>query len=216
MLHTNPQDNALVPNARRILEAARVCFERYGFHAASMARIAAEASISVGHIYRYFADKEAVIAAIVADDLAQITRDIDGWGGDAEEIADLMIAHMLSRREPGRMALWLEVMAEGARNPKIAAMIEDAEAHVRARLSEALSQACQARGEVCALGEAEAQLRLSTLALVLDGLQIRLFQERKRLTPGLLDEVRRLLIDMLSPPPSGAGTFYEKSSASVQ
>src|ERR1051325_11615464 len=46
----------------QILEAAIVCFAKHGFHQASMHDISAEAGISVGLIYRYYANKEAVIA----------------------------------------------------------------------------------------------------------------------------------------------------------
>src|SRR5215210_5266667 len=48
----------------QILNAAIVCFAKCGFHQTSMHDISAEAGISVGLIYRYFANKEAVIAAI--------------------------------------------------------------------------------------------------------------------------------------------------------
>ena len=48
----------------QILEAAVVCFAKHGFHQASMHDISAEAGISVGLIYRYFQNKEAVIAAM--------------------------------------------------------------------------------------------------------------------------------------------------------
>jgi AcrR family transcriptional regulator len=43
-----------------------------GFHGASMADIAKAAGLSVGQIYRYFENKEAIIAAIVAQDLAEM------------------------------------------------------------------------------------------------------------------------------------------------
>ena len=41
-----------------------VCFAKRGFHQASMHDISAEAGISVGLIYRYFENKEAVISAM--------------------------------------------------------------------------------------------------------------------------------------------------------
>ena len=48
-----------------IIAAARHCFRRHGFHGASMAQVASEAKLSVGQIYRYFANKdELVIAAL--------------------------------------------------------------------------------------------------------------------------------------------------------
>ena len=56
---------------RQVLDAAQALFKQHGFHSTSMAQIAAEAGMSVGHIYRYFDNKEAVITAIVAQDLEQ-------------------------------------------------------------------------------------------------------------------------------------------------
>jgi len=62
------------PEARRqqILDAACDCVRQAGFHGASMAEIAKAAGLSVGQIYRYFENKEAIIAAIVAQDLAEM------------------------------------------------------------------------------------------------------------------------------------------------
>ena len=54
-----------VPDRRsQILDAALVCFAKRGFHQTSMHDISAEAGISVGLIYRYFENKEAVISAM--------------------------------------------------------------------------------------------------------------------------------------------------------
>src|SRR2546423_2840553 len=50
----------------QILEAGLVCFAKRGFHQTSMHDISAEAGISVGLIYRYFENKEAVISAMAA------------------------------------------------------------------------------------------------------------------------------------------------------
>lgn len=40
---------------QRILDAARACFVRHGFQGASMQQICAEAGMSPGALYRYFA-----------------------------------------------------------------------------------------------------------------------------------------------------------------
>jgi len=48
----------------QILKAAMICFAKRGFHQASMHDISAEAGISVGLIYRYFENKDAVISAM--------------------------------------------------------------------------------------------------------------------------------------------------------
>lgn len=48
-----------------IINAARQCFRASGFHGASMSQIAAEARLSVGQIYRYFASKDAIIEEMI-------------------------------------------------------------------------------------------------------------------------------------------------------
>lgn len=62
---------------RQILDAARRCFGRNGFHATSMADLLAEAQMSAGGFYRYFGSKEAVVAAIAADALANVSTSAD-------------------------------------------------------------------------------------------------------------------------------------------
>ena len=45
---------------QQIVDAASTCARRAGFHGASMAEIAHAAGLSVGQIYRYFENKEAI------------------------------------------------------------------------------------------------------------------------------------------------------------
>src|SRR3982751_253329 len=59
-----PQTDSVPDRRCQILDAALVCFAKRGFHQASMHDISAEADISVGLIYRYFENKEAVISAM--------------------------------------------------------------------------------------------------------------------------------------------------------
>lgn len=49
---------------RHLLDVARRLFIDQGFHQTGVAQIAAESGIKVGQIYRDFASKEAIIAAI--------------------------------------------------------------------------------------------------------------------------------------------------------
>src|SRR5947207_16025003 len=58
------QIDSSIDRRTQILDAAAVCFAKRGFHQASMHDISAEAGISVGLIYRYFQNKEAVISAM--------------------------------------------------------------------------------------------------------------------------------------------------------
>jgi AcrR family transcriptional regulator len=58
---------------RQILDAARRCFVRQGFHQTSMADILTEAHLSAGAVYRYFTGKSQLIAAIAEDVIGQVT-----------------------------------------------------------------------------------------------------------------------------------------------
>ena len=64
----------------QILDAAVACFAKRGFHQASMHDISAEAGISVGLIYRYFQNKEAVIAAMADRHKKEISEILDRAG----------------------------------------------------------------------------------------------------------------------------------------
>jgi AcrR family transcriptional regulator len=57
---------------RQILDAARRCFVRNGFHATSMQDVLAEANLSAGAVYRYFRGKDEIIAAIAGEVVAEV------------------------------------------------------------------------------------------------------------------------------------------------
>src|SRR6516165_10545869 len=63
-------------DARRdqILDAARRCFLRDGFHATSMQDLFAEASLSSGAVYSYFTSKDDVIVAIAEENMRGVTE----------------------------------------------------------------------------------------------------------------------------------------------
>ena len=55
-----------------ILAAAKRLFASRGFHGGSVSDLAHEVDLPVGSIYTYFENKEAIVAAIVAKDLADM------------------------------------------------------------------------------------------------------------------------------------------------
>ena len=59
---------------RRILEAARDCFSRDGFEAATTRDIAAAAGIAAGTLFNYFPAKEAIAMALIAEALGAARR----------------------------------------------------------------------------------------------------------------------------------------------
>src|SRR6266478_5337332 len=92
-----PQIESSNPDRRsQILDAALVCFAKRGFHQASMHDISAEAGISVGLIYRYFQNKEAVISAMAGrhkQEIQEILERARQASGLLESLEVLFTAH---------------------------------------------------------------------------------------------------------------------------
>jgi TetR/AcrR family transcriptional repressor of uid operon len=112
----------------QILEAAMVCFAKRGFHQASMHDISAEAGISVGLIYRYFENKEAVIAAM-ADRHKKEIHDVLERARQApsllESLEILFTAHCCENSPKVQSAFVVDLYAEASRNPPVADLVRD-------------------------------------------------------------------------------------------
>ena len=123
---------------KQVLEAAEKCFRVHGFHATTMAQIAATAKMSVGHIYRYFSSKDDIIAAILERDVHAAMADFDAVEDDEAGVFPAFFKHWRAKIE--RMSerncsvLWLEIMAEAARNPRAAKVVRESRASVAKRL----------------------------------------------------------------------------------
>lgn len=81
-------------NRSTIVAAARRCFARDGFHQTSMPDIAAEAGVSVGAPYRYFASKEQIILEIAGHAFRVIFDPVDQFtdGAGAVTVAEVVVA----------------------------------------------------------------------------------------------------------------------------
>ena len=116
------QTTATADRAQGILLAARKAFAAKGFDGASMQDLARSAGMSAGNFYRYFASKDAIIEAIVADELqkiesvfADIMASDDPKASYMRALAMQMDLHMLD--EDG--AIWTEIEAAAQRRPSI-------------------------------------------------------------------------------------------------
>ena len=158
---------------RQILEAAEACFRARGFHAATMAEIATAAGLSVGQIYRFFENKEALIEAITdlqMDELRDSVAEVEARDGAAGAIRLLLAKGIEKLRRPGVAALLLEVTAEAARNPKVAAVVQ---AHDR-RLRESISGLI-AKAQGLGLPE-DADCRAQMMCLIFEGCAARVIR----------------------------------------
>ncbi|UAL09841.1 TetR/AcrR family transcriptional regulator [Caulobacter segnis] len=186
------------PESRRqqILDAACERVRQSGFHGASMADIAKAAGLSVGQIYRYFENKEAIIAAIVAQDLAEMRDKFDEMESQPGTLRDAIDEHLPEAVEkcfdPRRAALALEVVAEAARNPKVAAIVRAADDQERE-----LAKTMMERDRQPEWTEAEFQARCEVIGLIFDGLLMRGVNhpdlDREALIAVLRSTVRHLL-----------------------
>jgi TetR/AcrR family transcriptional regulator, repressor for uid operon len=118
-----------VDRRRQILDAAMVCFAKRGFHQASMHDISAEAGISVGLIYRYFENKEAVISAMADQHKTQIQEVLERARQAPnllESLEILFTAHCCSENTPEvTSAFVVDLFAEASRNNRVADLVRD-------------------------------------------------------------------------------------------
>ncbi len=124
----------------RVIEAARKLFAAKGFHDTGMAQIACESGIKVGQIYRDFPSKEAIVAAIVETDFSSFV-DTDSLR-TAVELGDrgAVLAAIEHLFEPAPCdEIMPEIMAEAARNPRIAEIVGALDARFRATIAAALA-----------------------------------------------------------------------------
>ena len=162
----------------RILRAARGCFVRRGFHAASMADIAEAAEMSPGLIYRYFAGKEAIVHGIVERQMEKARRSLDRLGS-AEDVVGALL-EVFERWTSGdheemHPALFLEMVAVSTRDPGLAAAMRAADEMIRGRLAEVLGRG---DGEAAGAEAAAARAwRATMLQCLVEGLLVRAIRQ---------------------------------------
>src|SRR5205814_4866760 len=127
-LMPQPQTDSVSDRRCQILDAALVCFAKRGFHLTSMHDISAEAGISVGLIYRYFQNKEAVISAM-ADRYKKEINDLLERARQApsllESLEILFTAHCCENSPQVQSAFVVDLYAEASRNPQVADLVRD-------------------------------------------------------------------------------------------
>lgn len=172
MIHADPMRAEL--RCTQILVAAATCFRTHGFHGASIAQISKAAGMSVGHIYHYFENKEAIIAGIVAQDLdrmmassAALRAEPDLLAGMIERVAE----HLHDMLDPHHAGLKLEITAEASRNERVADIVRAADAQGMANLTDLLRSIRCGRGH--AADDSEIAGMAEIIAAMIEGLMVR-------------------------------------------
>ena len=117
--------------ARRaqLLDAAKRCFVRQGFHATSMKDVLSEAGMSAGAAYGYFSSKDELILAVAEENIGQVAAELQALAGEAAShtpaSALAQILEMISLRtvsdDFAKMAVI--VWSEAIRNPALRARV---------------------------------------------------------------------------------------------
>lgn len=125
-----------------ILAAAISCFIRRGFHLSSMQDIAVASGVSMGLLYRYFTNKEAIIEAAAVRERAEavdVIEKLPDTGVAAELWCEALIAMAEVASEPDHMRLTNEIVAEAGRTPKLMAMLRDYDLAIASAIAQKLS-----------------------------------------------------------------------------
>lgn len=180
---------------QQILEAAGHCFKKSGFHGASMSEIAKSFGMSAGHIYNYFDSKEAIIEAIVQQDMEHSLDKIANLHGKGDLLGAILatVDEGLQRRIQ-RSALDTEVLAEACRNPGVAKIIQEADQIIREKLQALLTEIVSAKTPRCPQSMGA---KVAVLMALFDGMMIRGIRQPDLNQPELAKTLRCVIRDLL-------------------
>lgn len=161
---------------RQILDAARRCFIRNGFHATSMQDVFRESGLSAGAVYRYFGSKRELIAAIADVNLGLVGEVFEDLDETRLPSLGELIARFAGRvdernRENDIAKLIGQVWSEAIRSPEIAALLREKLHTVLDPLTRAV-RLYQDAGRLPA--KAEPEMIASTIAAFAQGLMLQL------------------------------------------
>jgi len=195
-------DDANRADARRlqVLDAASTCFRQHGFHATSIARISEAAQMSPGHIYHYFRNKEAIMAGIVEQNLTEFVEFAQQleMASERGKFIEALLAQISGgvdkQTKASRLSLNIEILAEAARNPEIAALLRQSGDIHFSRSRELFRRAPSMRR----LSAGELDARITVINSLFDGLMVRVLcqpaMDKRRVTQ-VIRRVLRFLLD---------------------
>ncbi|MFE5033742.1 TetR/AcrR family transcriptional regulator [Streptomyces sp. NPDC056683] len=125
---------------KQILDAARRCFLRDGFHSTSMQDLFAESGLSAGAVYRHFTSKDEMILAIAEENMRDVlditvavavSRQGQSMGEVMAELLDVIRAKSAEEDVAGLAVL---VWGEAMRNRSLADKLDHLMGGIRANL----------------------------------------------------------------------------------
>jgi TetR/AcrR family transcriptional regulator, transcriptional repressor of aconitase len=191
-------------DARReqILAAARRCFLRDGFHATSMQDLFAEAGLSSGAVYSYFASKDDVIMAIAEENMQDATDMIRAVAiqqpgrSVGAVLADIMEILRAKDAQDGLGKLTVIVWSEAVRNPALAERFTELVTELRVSLADVIRQSPDHLP-----GDAPADVLAAALMSIVPGYLLQLALLGPGSVDGVPDAVRELWPGAMAPRP---------------
>lgn len=177
---------------REILDGARRAFAEKGFDAASMQDLARAAGMSAGNFYRYFPSKNAIVAAMIERDLAEVERDFAAVDTSDRPLDALraIIRRRVETLECSDGPLWAEMEAAAQRRPDIADQMRRLETEIGSYLAAVFAR-------VAGISPDEAAQQFAAhgalVVLLVKGAAIRLSSKACALSP----EARADLLDLI-------------------
>jgi AcrR family transcriptional regulator len=127
----------LTARREQILDAARICFLRNGFHQTSMQDVIKEANLSVGAVYRYFPSKTDLITAIAEQVVGQIAATFDALLAEEPPLPlvvalDRAVDLVTTNTGPdGVLRLALQIWSESTTDPALAEFVDKVYRRIR-------------------------------------------------------------------------------------
>jgi AcrR family transcriptional regulator len=134
-----PREHALFERRLQIRNAAITCILAKGYHATGMRDIASHAKVSLGNLYNHFPSKHEILLEIARSEAEAIEPLVDllhREGEESEILHDFIKSYSVLSDDEDSWALFLEIIAEAARNEEIS----DAFIRTRNTLSIALQE----------------------------------------------------------------------------
>lgn len=189
-----------LPERRRsqILAAARACFRARGFRQTTIEEICAEANISPGALYRYFATKADIVAAVALDARSEAETMLASLADEQGLVDGLgeMARAFLRSFEGDDAALLADIWAEAVRDPPLARALAQRDRIARGQIVNAIERNTRVGAIYPALGANEIA---AILMAALEGAALRRWLSRDTSSGEIVREFRSLALHLLKP-----------------
>lgn len=137
------RERASQKRRQKIVNAALFCFLEKGYNQTGIRAIAEKAGISLGNLYNYFPNKNAVlieIASLEREELIPFKRLLATHDNPLKTLKTFVQQYVAYTAQPESVKLAVEILGEAMRNPEIAALFLENRAGLVAALQNLLER----------------------------------------------------------------------------